>query len=166
MGENSSRRQSKFFNWILNNFTLCWLWLWKVVDKLCALPTIAKCLVVQLFKACIYPAVLGSSPWVTGRTFDPVGFFCMVRSSHYSYFPLWSTQGSQSERKGCKKAANLAPKGRRKSRKYWKWLVELTMERLSKMYFILKWNLLCFSVQHYWSFFVTIYSPFSVNQIL
>ena len=80
-------------------------------------------------------------------TYTHGGVFCTLRSRHYSYFPFWASQGSQSERKGRQKAANRAQKGRQKSRKYWKWLVELTMERLPKMYFILKWNLLCFSVQ-------------------
>ena len=121
MGENSSRRHSKLFNWILNNLKLCWLC--EKVEKLCALATIAKCLVVQLFKTCIFsPVVLGSSPGVTGIICYPhthmVGFFCTLRSRHYSYFPFWASQGSQSERKGRQKAANRAQKGRQKSRKY------------------------------------------------
>ena len=74
MGENSSRRHAKLFNWILNNLTLCCLC--EKIEKLSALATFAKCLVAQFFKTCIFnPAVLGRSPGVTGITFDPVGFF-------------------------------------------------------------------------------------------
>lgn len=48
--------------------------------------------------------------------FWPSVFFCSLRG-HYSYFPLWACQGSQSERKGREKAAKRSQKGRKKAEK-------------------------------------------------